>query len=283
MGTHQPPTVLITGASSGIGKVTALHLARAGYHVAATTRKLDRLDELVDLAETESLSITPYELDINDSSLVTKVMPEILARVGKLDGLINNAGYGLWGCLEDLTAEELKAQFDTNLFAVFSLSQAVLPHMRERGHGTIINVGSVVGRLGIPAGGAYCASKFALEGLSRVMRMEVASFGVRVVLIEPGLFKTNFHNNRVMGAQVFDAGSPYYKYSQRIKKNSNGNQSWAADPMKVAKLIGKVLRAKRTRPSYAVGIDAKLGVLATRLLPDGLIEFVMKRAVGRSL
>ena len=276
-----PPNVLITGASSGIGKATALHLARKGYRVAATSRELLRLSELTAAATAESLTVSPFQLDINDPTEVEKTMPTILEQVGELTGLINNAGYGLWGCLEELTYAEVKAQFDTNLFAALTMSQAVLPHMRARGSGTIINVGSVVGQLPIPAAGAYCASKFALEGLSRVMRMEVAPFGVRIAIIEPGLFRTSFHVNRVFGERVVSTESPYYPYIQNIWKNSSSVQRWAADPTKVAKLIEKVLRAKRTRPSYTVGIDAGLGILARRLVPDGLAEFVTKRVAGR--
>ena len=153
-----PPrsTVLITGASSGIGKATALYLARRGYHVLASSRELGRLDELMAQGGAESLPISAHQLDVNDQVSVAAVVPRILDQVGALDALINNAGYGLWGCLEDLTMEEVKVQFETNLFAVLRMSQAVLPHMRERRRGTIINVGSVAGRIGSPGGGAIC-------------------------------------------------------------------------------------------------------------------------------
>ncbi len=184
-------TVLITGSSSGIGQVTALYLARRGYHVLATSRQLARLDGLMAQARSDSLPISAYQLDVNSPPSVEEAVPQILDQVGGLDGLVNNAGYGLWGCLEDLTLEEVKSQFETNLFAVLRMSQAVLPHMRERHSGTIINVGSVSGRIGAPAGGAYAASKSALAGLSRVLRMEVAQFGIRVVLIEPGVIRTH--------------------------------------------------------------------------------------------
>ena len=276
-----PQTVLITGASSGIGKVTAIYLAQHGYHVVATSREVSRLDSLLVLAQRESLPISAYKLDVNSPASVGEVVPRILDELGRLDGLVNNAGYGLWGCLEDLGVEEVKTQFETNLFGVLRMTQAVLPHMRYRGSGTIINVGSVAGWIGTPAGGAYAASKFALEGLSRVWRTEVAQFGVRVVLIEPGLFRTNFRQNQAIGERALDPHSPYYSYAQRIRRNSSKNQRWAGDPVKVARLIHRILRGKRTRPSYAVGTDAKLGILARRLLPDSFLELLIKMASTR--
>ena len=278
---HGPQNVLITGASAGIGQATAIHLARKGYHVVATSRKLDRLDDLTSLARTESLSLSAYQLDVNDPASVGKVVPEIIEEAGGLDSLVNNAGYGLRGCLEDLTMEEVKAQFETNLFAVLRMCQAVLPHMRERQWGTIVNVGSVAGHIGIPGGGAYAASKSALACISKVLRMEVAQFGVRVVLIEPGLFRTRFHENQVVGQGVLDPSSPFYDYSQWIRRNAGRSQRWAGNPMRVAKAIGSLLEAKHPGPSYAVGADARLGMLAVRLLPDRLLDFIVGNVVAR--
>ena len=274
-------TVLITGASSGIGKATALYLARMGYPVVATSRELARLDELMALARIDSLPVYPCELDINEPNSVAEAVPRILDSAGWPYALVNNAGYGLWGCLEDLTVEEVKAQFETNLYAVLRMSQAVLPHMRDRRRGVIVNVGSVSGQIGIPAGGAYSASKFALRGLTKVLRMEVAQYGIRVVLIEPGLFRTNFHRDLVVGKRALDPQSPYYDYVQMIRKNSGRNQRWGGDPVKVAKTISKVLAAKHPRERYAVGVDAKLGAIGARLLPDGVLEYLVKRFVGR--
>ena len=148
MSSRSPKTALITGASSGIGKETALYLARRGYHVLAISRELSRLDRLIAQARTDSTSISAYQLDVNEPAAVAEVVPQILDQVGGLDALINNAGYGLWGCLEDLSVEEVKAQFASNVFAVLRMSHAVLPHMRERRSGTIVNVGSRQGRSG---------------------------------------------------------------------------------------------------------------------------------------
>ena len=276
-----PSTVLITGASGGIGKATALYLARRGYHVAATSRMISRLDELMSAARHDSLSISAHQLDINDPASVGDVLPEIIGQNGGLYALINNAGYGLWGCLEDLTMEEVKAQFETNFFAVLRMCQAVLPGMRERGSGIIVNVGSVLGCIGSPAVGAYSATKFALVGLTSVLRMELAQFGIRAVLIEPGLFRSNFHRDKVIGERALDPRSPYSSYVGKIRSNSGGYPRWAADPARVAKTIEKVLSTKHPRPRYAVGIDARLGTLAVRLLPERFLQYVVQRVVVR--
>ena len=281
MNVPSPSTVLITGASAGIGKAPALYLARRGYHVAATSRKLSRLDELMSVARSDSLSISAYQLDINEPASVADVVPEIIGQNGALYVLINNAGYGLWGCLEDLTMEEVKAQFETNFFAVLRMSQAVLPGMRDRGSGIIVNVGSVLGCIGSPAVGAYSATKFALVGLTSVLRMELAQFGIRAVLIEPGLFRTNFHRDKVIGERALDPQSPYWSYVGRIRSNSGEYRLWGADPSKVAKTIGRVLSAKHPRPRYAVGIDARLGTLAVRLLPERFVQYMVQRFVAR--
>ena len=277
MGSQPQKRVLITGASAGIGKVTALYLARRGYQVAATSRQLSRLDGLMAEASAASLPILAYEPDINESASVDKVVPRVLEDTGELDALVNNAGYGLWGYLEDLTMEELRAQFETNVFGVLRMSQAVLPHMRTRRTGTIVNIGSVAGHIGMPAGGAYAASKFALRSLTKVMRMEVARFGVRVVLIEPGLFRTNFHQNQVTAKRALDPQSPYYSKSHQGNRDFVQAQRWAGDPLKVSRAIEKVIRAKRPAQQYQVGIDAKLGALAARLIPEGLLERFIKR------
>ncbi len=281
MASQGPKTVLITGASAGIGYSTAVYLARRGYHVLATSRKLSRLDELISLAHTRSLSISAYQLDINDPSSVTEVVPRIIEDTGSLDALINNAGYILRGCLEDLTMEELKAQFETNLFAVLRMCQAVLPHMRERHTGTIVNVGSVAAHIVSPAGGAYGASKFALTGLTKALRMEVAQFGIRVVLVEPGLFRTKLFESQVTGRQALDSSSPYHIYNKRLRRNSSGNLRWAKNPEQVAKAISHALSARHPKPRYLVGLDAKLGALAAKFVPERLLEYLVKKVVAR--
>ncbi len=250
-------TAVVTGASSGIGRATALRLAREGYHVVATSR------------------------DVNRSESVDEVVPQLLDDAGRVDALVNNAGYGLWGCLEDVSIDEVKAQFETNVFGVLRLTQAFLPHMRERTNGTIVNVGSVSGQIGSPAGGAYAASKFALRGLTTVMRMELAPFGLRVVLIEPGLFRTQFMQNRVIGRKALDPKSPYSLHTQRIARSSGSHQRWAGDPDRVARTIARIIKSRRPKARYTVGADAFLGSLAARLLPDSVLHYIVMRTINR--
>ena len=273
-------SVLITGSSEGIGRATALYLARRGHRVIATGRSLSRLSGLEEEARAASLPLQVMELDINDDGSVAKQVPSIVGEAGGLYVLVNNAGYALWGCLEELEMDEVRAQFETNLFAVLRMSQAVLPHMRQRGRGTIINVGSISGLIGSPAGGAYAATKSALRALSAVMRLEVAQFGIRVALIEPGLIRSNFHANQVVARRALADESPYRSYEERIRKSSARFRQGGGDPMKVARRVAKIISAKRPRARYSVGVDSGLGVLAARFLPDGVVEFFVKRVVG---
>ncbi|MCI0769546.1 MAG: SDR family oxidoreductase [Chloroflexi bacterium] len=271
--------VLITGATRGIGRATALHLAGKGHRVVATGRNAELLESLEREAQDASLPLSVEAMDVTDDGAVQRVVAKTVEESDRIDALVNNAGYGLWGALEDLTMSELREQFETNVFAVWRLSQAVLPIMRRNGFGTIVNVGSVSGRIGNPAGGAYAASKAALSAMSRVMRMEVAAFGVRVVLIEPGLFRTDFQENQVNAKRVSDPESPYAEAIGKARKRRTGPFA-GADPHKVAVRIGQVIEGKRPKARYSVGLDALAGTIATRLLPDGALDAAVRRAVG---
>ena len=184
-------TILITGASSGIGRATAVYLAEKGYRVIGTSRSRSRLGEIDDAAA-RGLPISGVEIDINCDESVSDAMGAVLAREEKIDVLVNNAGYGLWGPVERLTVDEVKAQFETNLFAMLRMIRAVAPGMMDRGYGKIINISSVEGRLVTPYNGAYASSKFAMEGMSEALRAEMRPFGVFVAVVEPGLFRTDF-------------------------------------------------------------------------------------------
>jgi NAD(P)-dependent dehydrogenase (short-subunit alcohol dehydrogenase family) len=275
-------TVLVTGASSGFGRATTLNLARQGYSVIAVSRSLARLDELTDLAQHESLKISTRTIDISDPESVAKHMPGILSEVGELDVLVNNAGYSLRGCWESLTLDEVRCQFETNFLGPLTMAQAVLPHMRERGKGLIINVGSMAAHVGRPAGGAYAASKAALASLTKVMRMEVEQFGIQVVLLEPGKFRTRYNENRVTGTHVSDPQSPYHSLVQRIRKKreSSSNKQQAGDPIKVAKTIAQILMARQPKQRYVIGADARLWDMAAKFLPDSILELFVKKDSG---
>ena len=275
-----PKSILIIGASSGIGRTTALHLAQRGHTVAATGRSLERLGEVEAEAHQRSICLSIYQLDVNDTSSVSQQVPVILEDLGGLDMLVNNAGYGLWGCVEELGIDELRDQFETNLFAVARMCQAVLPHMRARGHGTIINVGSIAAHIGSPGGGGYAASKAALRSLSKVLRMEVQRFGVRVTMVEPGLFRSKFVENQTIARRASDADSPYQSYAERVRGRSSRFHLRGGDPLRVARLIEKIMLSRRVQPRYSVGLEAGLGVMATRILPEGILEFLVKRVLN---
>ncbi len=271
-------TVLVTGASSGIGKSTALYLAQKGYPVVSTSRSLDNLSPLRQEAEELGLNIEAVELDVNSDEAIADVMPELVRKHDGIDVLVNNAGYGLWGPAQGLAIDELRGQMETNFFAPFQLSKAVLASMIEKGYGKIVNVSSVLGRLGTPFNGAYVASKFALEGISESMRIELSPFGVHVALVEPGLFGTNFLVNQVQAADARSPDLPYGRYMTRYDDRRGRSHRFAKDPIKVAKVIHKIVRSRRPEFRYQVGAEARLGVLAMRFLPERLFRSLLSRA-----
>ena len=272
-------TVLITGASSGIGKATALYLAGKGYGVIGTSRSLGRLDSLLTEAELLAGTVEGIELDVDhDESIATALKPVIDSNK-RIDVLVNNAAYGLWGPVQSLSIDELRAQFETNFLGSFRMMKALLPDMIERGYGKIINISSVEGRLVTPFNGGYAASKFALEGLSEAMRFELWPFGVKVVVVEPGLFKTNFKNNQVDAEEAGSLDSPYRQLLSQYRKKRRRYDILDKDPIVVAKVIHKIIKARRPRFRYRVGSEATLGILGSNLLPERMFQALMSRAI----
>ena len=271
-------TILITGASSGIGKATALYLAKKGYRVIGTSRSKGRLGEIA-AAAAHGLPITGVEIDINCDESVSNGMGAVLAEHGRIDVLVNNAGYGLWGPIERLTLDEVKAQFESNLFAVLRMIRAVAPGMMDRGYGKIINMSSVEGRLATPYNGAYASSKFALEGMSEALRAEMRPFGVFVAVVEPGLFRTDFQQNQVIGREVDEgAGSERFApHLARYRTKHRRFERFASDPVRVAKVVHRAVRSRRPAFRYPVGLDARLGMLGARLLPERLFQALVSR------
>ena len=278
MSTTQDEKILITGASSGIGLATALYLAEKGYSVIGTSRSAGRLAGLREEASGRNLSVTTVELDINSDEGVDSVVPSLLAEQGPITTLVNNAGYGLWGPVESLSMEELRAQFETNFYAAVRLVKAMLPGMVRQGRGTIVNISSVEGRIGTPFSGGYAASKFALEGLSESLRVELWPLGVRVALVEPGLFSTNFHKNQARAERAESGDLPYLPYIQRYRQRRRRYDRLSADPIKVARVIHKIVRSRRPRFRYPVGPEARLGILGARLLPERIFQALLSRA-----
>ena len=275
------PVILITGASAGIGRAAALHLAARGCVVIGTSRRLDRLAPLFDDAEARRVRLFGAELDPNSDESVADVMPGLIEQFGRVDGLVNNAGFGVWGPVESVSVDEMKLQFEANFFGCVRMIHAVLPQMLARRSGRIVNISSVLGRVGTPFNGAYVASKYALEGLSESLRAEVKPFGVRVSLVEPGLFATDFQKNQLRGAHVDDEASPFAPYIERYNGRHDQFDRFAADPIKVARVIEKALFSRRPRFRYPVGPDARAGMLGARILPERLFHALLDRATVR--
>ena len=275
---REAQTVLITGASAGIGKITCLYLAEKGYTVIGTSRASSRLGDLYSEADQRGVTVHGLELDINSDAEVQRVMPEVFNQFGEIHALVNNAGYGLWGPLEIVSIDEMKTLFETNVFAVLRMTQMVLPAMIERRAGKIVNISSVLGRLAIPFNGAYASSKYALEGLSESMNHEVSPFGVHVALVEPGLFETEFQRSQVRAQRADDPNLAYAPYVQRYNDRHQTFDKLASDPVKVAKVIHKIIRSRRPALRHPVGLESHAGIMGTRLLPGRLFQWMLGRA-----
>lgn len=259
--------VLITGASAGLGRACARHLARLGHRVYGTSRRAD----FPDSAEAGSSPLM-LPMDVRDQDSVRRAVDFVLKREGRIDVVVNNAGVGLAGAVEDTSLEEARALFETNLFGVLCVCRAVLPALREQGSGLIVNVSSLAGLVTLPFQGFYSASKYALESMSDALRMELAPFGVRVTLLEPGDFKTEFTENRVLSAASAE-GSAYRERCQRSVAVMEHDEQNGADPQQLAELLAKIIANPAPRSRYPVGaLGQRLGVAARRVLPSALLD-----------
>lgn len=259
---------IVTGSSSGIGFETALALAREGYHTYATMRDVKKSNKILDIATKENLKIEVLELDVNNENTIKKAVEKILNEKKRIDVLVNNAGYFLVGCLEDLSIEDLKEQFETNFFGVVRTIQAVLPTMRNQKSGTIVNISSVAGRIGFPVTPAYISSKFAVEGLSESMRYELSPFGIRTIIIEPGVIKTNIFTNLKNSTK---SDSVYKDMTEKVMNGLTMMSEMGTPPQEVAKTIIKAVSSENPLPRYPVGNDAIMFLEAKKAKTD--IEF----------
>ena len=267
---------VVTGTSSGIGFETALALARDGYFTYATMRNTTKGNKLKELAYKENLKIDVLELDVDDENSAKIAIKHILDQKQRIDVLVNNAGWALWGCVEDVSVDEFKAQFETNFFSIIRLIQEVGPTMRKQSSGTIVNVSSVVGRIGFPASPAYISSKFALEGLSESLRFEFAPFGVDVIIIEPGVIKTNFMKNMKM-AKKSELDSVYKDITTKVVSGVKMMAEMGTQPKEVANTIVKAIKSKNPLPRYIVGNDAVMFLEAKKSKTDIEFENYLKK------
>jgi NAD(P)-dependent dehydrogenase (short-subunit alcohol dehydrogenase family) len=271
---------LVTGSSSGIGFETALHLARNGYKTYASMRNLEKSKDITQVATREKLPVEVVQLDVDEDSSVKQAVDKIVATEDqRIDVLVNNAGYGLFGALEDLSIAEMKAQFETNFFGVIRVTQQVIPVMRKQKSGTIVNISSVGGRIGIPGLSAYHSTKFALEGLSESISYELEPFGIKVVLIEPGFIRTNIMNSSIIAKKAQDQKSPYFSLTQQLERSFKAamvNTSASSTPEVVAKVVLQAITSESPKLRYAVGNDAVSIIQAKTKLSDtefgGLIK-----------
>src|SRR5919112_1454525 len=234
---------VVTGSSSGIGLETSLLLARNGFSTYATMRNLEKSKAISNLKQKEKLSLEILQLDVNDDESVKEAIQKIINEQERIDVLVNNAGYALVGPFEELSVKEFKEQYETNVFGVIRVTQAVLPIMRRQRNGTIVNISSIAGKIGFPLSSAYVSSKFALEGLSESMACEIEQFGIKVMLIEPGVIRTNFNNNLKIGKKVVQ-NSSYAEMTQKRISGFKPRFESGSPSIEVANVILKVITSK---------------------------------------
>ena len=261
---------LVTGCSSGIGLETAVALAREGHFTFATMRNLKKVEALEKIVKDENLPISILELDVDNKESMDNGIEKIMEQKGRIDTLVNNAGWGMWGTVEDVSIDEFKEQFETNFFSIVRMIQKIAPIMRKQKSGSIVNVSSVAGRIGFPVSPAYISSKFALEGLSECLRFELSPFGINVITIEPGVIKTNFFDSMKM-AKRSDSNSVYNDITSKVISGVKMMAEMGTDPKEVANAILKSINDKNPLPRYIVGNDAMMFLEAKKMKTD--IEF----------
>jgi short-subunit dehydrogenase len=266
---------LITGASSGIGKACAERLAQQGYHVFGTSRRAPFPPEPAGPGEPVMI-----RLDVDEDASVAHMVDYLHQSVDHIDVVVNNAGFGVAGAVEDTTLDEARAQMETNFFGVVRVCRAVLPRMRERGEGLIVNVSSLGGVIALPFQAFYSASKFAVEGFTEALRMEVKPFGVRVVLIEPGDLSTGFTSGRYV-CEAAESGSAYAAAFDHMLGTVEADERNGASPELVAHLLERVIRHPSPRPRYRVGSPVQKAAAALRgVLPDRMFEWLFMKVYG---
>ena len=267
---------LVTGGSSGIGEATALKLRELGYTTYAAARRAERMQHLT------QAGICPLAMDVTDEDSMQSGIKHILAEEGRIDVLVNGAGYGSYGAIEDVPLAEARHQFEVNVFGAARLTQLVLPHMRDQRAGTIINITSMGGKIYTPLGGWYHATKFALEALSDCLRMEAAPFGIDVVVIEPGGIRTEWPAIAASNLRQASGGGPYASQANAVAASlsSEATARRSSPPTVIAGTIAKAVTARRPKTRYAAGYGARPLVFLHDILPDRAFDAFIRRATG---
>jgi short-subunit dehydrogenase len=289
---EQQQYAIITGSSSGIGFETSLLLAKNGIQTYATMRNLDKSNVILDHARKESLPLKTLFLDVTNERSIGEAIDQVINEQNRIDILVNNAGYSLIGALEQLSVDEIKEEFETNFFGIVKLIQRVLPIMRKQRNGRIINISSLAGRIAVPLSSAYVSSKFALEGLSESLRYEVQDFGIHVILIEPGVIKTNFVNHLKIGKKIVTSqksndsamtvvDSPYSDMMQKRISAFKPRFHKGSPPKEVAATILEASTSTKPQSRYLVGHDAfKLMDLRKNSTDEEFGRMLMKSVLG---
>ncbi len=268
---------LVTGSSSGIGLEAALALAKDGHHTFASMRDLSKASELENAAKKENLPIEIIDLDVDKEESIVSAVKKVIDSAGRLDVLVNNAGYGQFGCTEDVSVDDFRKQFETNFFSIVRIIQEVAPIMRNQKSGSIINISSVAGRMGLPGSPAYISSKFALEGLGECLRYELGQFGIKTTLIEPGVIKTNFFESMKIPDSKTD--TKYKELADHILAGLKMMVQMGTAPSQVAEVIIKAIHDEEMLPRYVVGTDAAMFMEAKKMKTDLEFEKYMSKEI----
>jgi NAD(P)-dependent dehydrogenase (short-subunit alcohol dehydrogenase family) len=269
---------LVTGSSRGIGFVTSITLARNGFLTYASMRNLDKEKEIRVVRDKEKIPLKTIQLDVTDSTSVNNAIKSIMEQSGRIDVLVNNAGYGLVGAFEELSIEEIKQQYETNLFGVIRVTQAVLPIMRKQKSGIIVNMSSGAGRFGYPNGSAYVSTKFALEGLSESVAYEVEPFGIKIVLVEPGFVRTNFSS--VVAKKSQSTNSQYSKMTEKMAASIDQMKVKSSSPELVANIVLEIVTNKNPNLRYLAGKDVEQWMEQKKHMTDREFFSMIKQSLG---
>lgn len=271
-------TILITGATSGIGRYAALYLARHGHHVIATGRKMHLLEQLAEEGEGARLDVLPLDVTDDASIDAARTAADKLTGGAGIDVLVNNAGYGIAAPMSEITDADLRKQFDTNVFGLMAVTRAFVPQMRRRGAGKIINVSSIGGRFTFPFFGAYNATKYAVESMSDAMRNELRPFGIHVVLIEPGVIRTNFsETTQQWVAEYNNPESPYVNPLSHAETLVERTDKMAVGPDVIARVMRRAIESRRPAARYMAPFKARIMYGMFKLLPTSWSDALMRR------
>jgi len=268
---------VVTGSSSGLGYEISLMLARNGFLTYATMRNLNKSENIKSVASKENLPIRINQLDVTDDVSVKDAVQAILSETGRIDVLVNNAGYVLSGAFEDLAMDEIKTQYDTNVFGLIRTTQTVLPIMRRQKSGIIVNISSGAGGFGYPGQSAYISTKFAVEGLSESMSYELEPFGIKVVVVEPGVIRTNIVNGMVVAKKSQDPNSPYLQIIQKMATVLENMMENGSPPDLVAKVVLNAVTNESPTLRYLAGKDVEAWLDSKRNMSDEEFYKMMKQ------